>query len=129
MTATKQVSKANAVRGEVEIQLGDRVYVMKPEHERAVKLDESLRLGILGTLVEAGQRNSFRLEDMAVAIKCLADDAPDIETLKAEILGTNLYLAAITIGRALANIAGGSPGRGEGGGQSDKATGSTGLKD
>ena len=119
----------NKIRGELELPLKNVTYVLKPEHGRAVELDEALRRGIIGTLVDSGSRDSVRLHDMAVVIKHLADDAPSVDELKKQLLKSNLYQSALVVTKVLAHIAGGSDPAGEEDAPSKPRTGSTGGAD
>lgn len=109
------MSEANTVRGEVELRLGEKTYVLVPEEGRAVRLDDALPRGILGTLLQLTDERVIKVRTLAKVIKHLAQDAPDEDTLAKEILGEPLMTVSAKVARVLSNVAGG------GGGASGKA--------
>lgn len=120
------MAKPNTVRGEVSVAVGKRTYVLKPNHERQVWLDDALECGIMGTLARASQSNVIKVRDAATAIHYLADDAPSVDELMREIFTTGLDAPLSQVFIALANCASGSgPASGNADAPPAQATGST----
>lgn len=120
---------ANKVRGEIELPLTSKTYTLKPEHDRAVKLDDALPLGVLGTLLQMTDERSIKLRTLATIIHHLSDEHPGVDAVMRDIVSENfMFVAGVGI-EALRRIASGSGESepGEDDGLSDLATGSIGL--
>lgn len=108
---------ANTTRGELSLRLGEITYTLKPEHERAVRLDDALEHGIMGTLVRVTEERVIKLRDMALIVACLADDVPSLPELERAIFDEGTYVVSSYTTRALVACAAGTHDPGEGDGQ------------
>ena len=106
-------SEPNKVRGEVKIAIGQKTYVLKPEHGRAVKLDDALPLGVLGTLLQITEERVVKARVLATVVHFLADGRPGIDQVTEEIMTDGVVKAAGVITAVLGAVAAGSSMPGE----------------
>jgi hypothetical protein len=122
----------NTVRGEAELVLGDKTFVLRPEHERAVELDEVLPAGILGTLLTLTGDRVIKTHTLAIVIGTLSDPPrlTPAELMPLIVQGNITSTSAIVIGLLRQISSGGleTP-PGEPDAPSSEETGSTGADD
>lgn len=119
--------EANRVRGEVKLTFPGGSYVLRPEHGRAVRLDDALPSGILGTLIQLTDDRAIKLKTLALVVHHLADGAPKIDEVLVNLTRVNLMTVTSLVVKALSNIAAGSETSGEELAQHDPGTDSTGA--
>jgi len=102
------MSDANGVRGELELELPETTYLLRPEHGRAVKLDDALPLGILGTLLQMTSDDQvLKLRTMATIVHYLADGRPKTDDVIKQMARSNYMNVAAVVIEALRRVAGG----------------------
>lgn len=118
---------ANKTRGEVSISLGGTTYVMKPEHERAVRLDDALPRGILGTLIQMSEEGVVKIRTVSLIVHHLVDNSPGVEVLTRNILDAGINQVGVVASIVLTSIASGLHSSGEPVAPSNPGTGSIGA--
>lgn len=123
--------EANKVRGEVSLPLGDKIYVLKPEHGRAATLDAALPRGVLGTLLQITDEGVIKARHLATVVYHLTDNPPQrIEDLEREIFDAGVtFTAGFVVSVMTAITAGLHTPPGEADAPSSLATESTGVSD
>lgn len=104
----------NKVRGETAVELGGRTFVLKPEHGRAVRLDDALPLGILGTLIQLTEERTIKARTLATVVHHLTSGSPGVDALVEMVLATGVTRVAGQVVFALSAVAAGSHSPGEG---------------